>query len=281
MTTIPEQQLIDYKELLATHITPEFAAAVPIMEFMLEEGIKVFTNMYMNWDGIQGVPLFELDWEEGTPLVMKPKCRPIKANILEVAEKEFNRLRGYLLFPSNSPVCSNIVVASKATYPFVRICGDYVQINKFIRHGHYPIPLIRSQLDRIQGFSIFADIDFTNAFHQVRIGPISSARLSVVTPWGQFQSPFMQEGTPPATGKWMEIVNNIFEDYKEWILLIHDNMLILAHTNEELFERIKLIIRSCFKHNMFLKLQKSMLGIHKVKFFGYECEKNKFRIDVL
>ena len=77
----------------------------------------------------------------------------------------------------------------------------------------------------------------------------------------------------------MEIVNNIFEDYKEWILLIHDNMLILAHTNEELFERIKLIVRRCFKHNMFLKLQKSMLGIHKVKFFGYECEKNKFQID--
>ena len=45
----PEQQLIDYKGLLATHITPEFAAAVPIMEFMLEEGIKVLTNMYMNW----------------------------------------------------------------------------------------------------------------------------------------------------------------------------------------------------------------------------------------
>lgn len=41
-------------------------------------------------------------------------------------------------------------------------------------------------------------------------------------------------------------------------------MLILAHTPEELFEKIKLI---------FLKMQKSMLGIHKVKFFGYECDK--------
>ena len=55
--------------------------------------------------------------------------------------------------------------------------------------------------------------------------------------------------------------------------------MILTHTNEELFERIKLIVRRCFKHNMFLKLQKSMLGIHKVKFFAYKCEKNKFRID--
>ena len=279
METATDQQMHDYQALLDTHISAEFAAAVPIMQFMLDEGVKVFTNMHMNWDGIQGIELFELDWKEDTPAVMKPACRPIKKNIYEVAEKEFNRLRGYLLFPSNSPVCSNIVVASKATAPYVRICGDYVKINEFIRKGHYPIPLIRSQLDRIQDYSIYADIDFKNAFHQVRIGPISSARLSVVTPWGQFQSPFMQEGTPPATGKFMEIVNNIFEDYKEWILLIHDNMLILAHTSEELFERIKLIVRRCFKHNMFLKMEKSMLGIRKVKFFGYECEKGKFCID--
>ena len=279
MSSTEDQQLLEYRTLLETHVDPVFAAQVPIIQFMLEEGVKVFTNIHMNWDGIQGISLFELDWEEDTPLILKPKCRPISANILQVAEKEFNRLRGYLLKPFNSPVCSNIVVASKATYPFVRICGDYVAISKYIRHGHYPIPLIRSQLDRIQTYSLYADIDFKNAFHQVRIGPISSARLSITTTFLQFQSPFMQEGTPPATGKWMEIVNNIFEEYKDWILLIHDNMLILAHTSEELFEKIKLIIRRCFKHNMFLKMEKSMLGIHKVKFFGYECEKNKFRID--
>ena len=75
----------------------------------------------------------------------------------------------------------------------------------------------------------------------------------------------------------MEIVNNIFEDYKDCILIIHDNMILLAHTSEELFEKIKIIVRRCFKHNMFLKMEKSMLGIHKVKFFGYESEKSKFR----
>ena len=212
MQTATDQQILDYQALLDTHISAEFAAAVPIIKFMMDEGIKVFTNMHMNWDGIQGIELFELDWKEDTPAVLKPASRPIKKNIYEVAEKEFNRLRGYLLFPSDSPVCSNIVVASKATAPYVRICGDYVKINEFIRKGHTPIHLIRSQLDRIQDYSIYADIDFKNAFHQVRIGPISSARLSVVTPWGKFQSPFMQEGTIPATGNFMEIVNNIFDD---------------------------------------------------------------------
>ena len=279
METTAEQQLADYKALLQTHVTVEFKTSVPIIDFMMEEGVKVFTNMHMNWNGIQDIPLFELDWDENTPAVMKPKCRPIRANILAVAKKEFERLETYLLFPSTSPVCSNIVVASKATYPFVRICGDYRAINQYIRKGHYPIPLIRSQLDRIQAFAIYCDVDFKNAFHQVRIGPISSARLSIVTPWGQFQSPFMQEGTPPATAKWMQIVTDIFADFKDWILLIHDNMLILANTCEELFDKFKLIVRRCYKHNMFLKMEKSMLGIRKVKFFGYECQQNTFRID--
>ena len=78
METATDQQMLDYQALLDTHISAEFAAAVPIMEFMMDEGIKVFTNMHINWDGIQGINLFELDWKEDSPAVMKPACRPIK-----------------------------------------------------------------------------------------------------------------------------------------------------------------------------------------------------------
>ena len=34
METSQDQQLQDYKDLLATHVSEEFAAAVPIMEFI-------------------------------------------------------------------------------------------------------------------------------------------------------------------------------------------------------------------------------------------------------
>ena len=73
-----DELLNDYYALLDTHATAEFAAAVPIMEFMRNEGSEVFTNMHMNWDGIEGIDLFELDWKEDTPAVLKPTCRPIK-----------------------------------------------------------------------------------------------------------------------------------------------------------------------------------------------------------
>jgi hypothetical protein len=52
-------KLLEYRTLLETHIDPVFAAQVPIIQFILEEGVKVFTNIHMNWDGIQGIPLLE------------------------------------------------------------------------------------------------------------------------------------------------------------------------------------------------------------------------------
>jgi hypothetical protein len=87
MTATTDEQLNDYYALLDTHVTAEFAAAVPIMEFMRDEGIKVFTNMHMNWEGIQGIDLFELDWKKDTPAVLKPTCRPIKKIFMRLPRK--------------------------------------------------------------------------------------------------------------------------------------------------------------------------------------------------
>jgi len=53
LSATTDDQMADHCILLDTHITAEFAAAVPIRQFMLDEGIKVFTNMQMNWDGIK------------------------------------------------------------------------------------------------------------------------------------------------------------------------------------------------------------------------------------
>ena len=148
----------DYQALLDTQISAEFAAVIPIMHFMMDEGIKVFTILHMSWDGIQGIGLFGLDWKEDSSDVLKPSCRPIK-KYLRSSRKG---LRGYRIFPSKRPICSNRIVASNAT----------------IRRD----TLIRRQLDRIQDYSIYVDNDFKNAFHQARIFLISSARLSIVTP---------------------------------------------------------------------------------------------------
>jgi len=91
--------------------------------------------------------------------------------------------------------------------------------------------------------------------------------LSIVTPWGHYQSPFMQEGIPIASFRFHQTMITIFEDFLDWMIVIIDNLLILAHDHHDLYEKIVLVVRRCIKHNIFLKFEKSFLGIKSVKFF--------------
>ena len=115
-----------------------FAKATYILQFMHDEGIIVFTNLRQNSDGIKGIDPVHVEFTDSLPARLKPATRKIPPSILEVAKKEFDRLLTYFLVPSTSPVASNITVASKATPPYVRICGDFRIINKYIitNHGH-------------------------------------------------------------------------------------------------------------------------------------------------
>ena len=111
------------------------------------------------------------------PARLKPATRKIPPAILEVAKKEFDRLRSYFLIPSASPVASNITVASKATPPYVRICGYFCTVNKYVITNHGPLPDVRLNIDRISNYSIFADIDLKNGFHK---SPRHGAYISYV-----------------------------------------------------------------------------------------------------
>ena len=204
--------------------------------------------------------------------------RKIPPSILEVAKKEFDRLLTFFLVPSMSPIASNITVASKATPPYVRICGDFRIINKYIITNHGPLPDVRLNIDRISNYSIFSDIDLKNSFHQLRVTEQTSRMLSIVTPWSHYQSPFMQEGIPIASFRFHQAMINSFEDFLDWMIVIIDNLLILAHDYHDLYDKIVLVVRRCIKHNVFLKFENSFLGVKSVKFFGFECTKGSFKI---
>jgi hypothetical protein len=67
---------------------------------------------------------------------------------------------------------------------------------------------VRKKLDRICGFSVFVDLDLSSAFHQLRLGPITSDRLSLVTLWGQVRPVFLAEAVTPASSILQEIVSS-------------------------------------------------------------------------
>ena len=266
----------EYKDLWAEHVHPEFAKAEPVWELLGGKALEVFVPD--NWEGIKGIKPLKINFRPDLPDRMKPKTRFINPRLYEAAEKEFKRLRGYFYEESRSPWASCLVMAPKATYPFIRFCGDYVEINKYIPTGHYYIPNVQYELDKIIMFKYFLDIDLTNAFHQIVLDPETAEKLSVQTPWGQFQPKFMPEGIGPGSGVLQETVRKIFEDFEDWCILMFDNALILAIDYQDAFQKLEKFIDRCIKHNVKLKFSKTWLGFEHVKFFGYDCEHTCYQL---
>lgn len=259
----------EYFSLIDEHVSQEFRAATRVEELLKsDKGIAAFVPS--NWEGIRMEPL-ELKWKEGLPERMSPKPRPVNPRLLDNVKKEITRLRGYIYAPSDSPIASCLVVAPKATAPWIRLCGDYVAINQYIETGHYPIPHVQRSLDKICKHRIFLDIDLVNAFHQVPLAPLTSARLSIQTPWGQFAPRFMPEGIAPATFVLQETISNIFSGFADWTIAIFDNLLVLADDFDDAYRKLELIIDKCIEFNLYLKFSKSWLGFARVHFFGYDC----------
>lgn len=270
-----EEALNEYIGMFESHITPEFREATNVEELLKTKGVKVFVPT--SWDGIRVEPV-ELVFDESMPNRMKPRARPVNPRLFEAAEKEFKRLCTYFYEPSRSPWASCLVIAPKATKPFIRFCGDYVVINKYIKIHHYKIPMIRHELERIAKHKVFLDIDMTNSFHQIKVTAATSERLSVQTPWGQFQPKFVPEGIGPASFLLQEIVMNIFGDL-EWAIVIFDNMLILADDYQDAYTKLEIFLDRCIEYNIVLKFAKSWLGLKEVNFFGYQCSDTGYQLN--
>lgn len=274
-TTIADRKQ-QYHEDLKTVVVPELQDDLAFMAWLREDAIRVFISN--NWTGIKGVDPIYIQTTPDLPANMPCSVRPIAPKLFAAAKAECERLMSYLWAKSTSSRVSPLVVAPKATHPFIRICGDYVKVNVHILSEHYPIPHILNAIVAVAGSQYYAEFDMANSFHQIRLHPDSSALLSVKTPWGVFQPLFLPEGVKMASSKLQEYVSAIFHDFT-WAIIIFDNFLIHANTLPELQTRIRLFIDRCAAHNLFLKITKSKFGVQSLKFFGYSLSGRGYGID--
>ena len=155
----------EYFDMFEKHIAPEWREHGELMALLRgEKARKVFTPEF--WHGISGVEL-DFDFDENMPKAHKPMARPLNPKFKAATEQEFKRMRQYMYVDSDSPIACPLVVAPKATYPFIRICGDYIWINKWVRTGQYYIPMVMKELEKAAGYKYYLDLDLTNRSHQL------------------------------------------------------------------------------------------------------------------
>ena len=137
------ESVSEYYSQFTTHIAPEFLHAIPELLDYMKSDLAVSVFVPKQWTGITDITPLELEFASTLPRILRPKARPVNSALIVNAKKEFDRLCQHFYEPSTSSVASCLVVAPKATAPFIRLCGDYVQINKHITIPHHPIPHVQ------------------------------------------------------------------------------------------------------------------------------------------
>ena len=273
-----EEALKVYEDSLDKHIGEMLSSSARLRD-ILESDMAKSVFVPQKWTGIKGFPELDLKFKPTFPDSHRIRSRPINPNLYENARKEFDRLKKYMYKDSTSPWASPLVIAPKATAPFIRFCGDYRWLNQLVILPQAYIPHVQHEIEKAMGFKIFLDIDMTNSFHQLVLSEETGRKLAVQTPWGLVQPRFLPEGVSPASGYLQSYVMEMFRDFEEWAITIFDNILLLAHDEQDACDKLEKFLERCASRNVILKMQKTWLGYSSVKFFGYKVSQGKYEMD--
>ena len=275
LTMSVEDARQEFLDQFSTQVNKEMAKQCPKVFDILREYMHVFVPT--QWNGINGFDDIELEFSPDMPKSIKPPARYYNPRLMELAKSEFDRLCSYHYVPSTSPWCSPLVIASKATAPYMRFAVD-CKANKYIRTMHTPIPNPQEAIVKMTGYKFFLDIDLKNAFHQFRLAEHTSNVLSVQTPWGQVRPIFMPEGITPASAILQKAVASIFTDFDDCGVIIFDNILIGCHSYEDAYDKLKRLLQRCSDRNVILKFIKTFIGNNWAIFFGYLISQGSWKI---
>ncbi|XP_074115209.1 uncharacterized protein LOC141537903 [Cotesia typhae] len=176
--------------------------------------------------------------------------KPYRLSVEErqIVRKRINELlEANVIHPSNSPFASPILLVKKKDGSD-RLCVDYRELNKNTIADKFPLPLILDQIPRLRKAKFYISLDIASGFHQIPIHPESIERTAFVTPDGQFEFLTMPFGLKNAPSVFQRaILKALGELAYTYVVVYLDDVLVIADTIEETFERLRMCERMSLK----------------------------------
>ncbi|KAL0170658.1 hypothetical protein M9458_035254, partial [Cirrhinus mrigala] len=140
-------------------------------------------------------------------------------------------LAAKIIRPSSSPAGAGFFFVEKKDGS-LRPCIDYRGLNSITVKNTYPLPLMSSAFERLQGASFFTKLD--NAYHLVRIREGDEWKTAFNTPRGHFEYLVMPFGLSNAPAVFQALVNDVLRDMIDQFIYVYlDDILIFSRSLQE------------------------------------------------
>ena len=167
--------------------------------------------------------------------------------------------------PWASPVT---LVPKKDSTP--RFCIDYRKLNAVTVPDRYPLPLVQSILDDIDGSTVFTTLDLNSAYWQVPMDEESIPKTAFRCHRGLFEFLRLPLGLRNGPATFQRIMDSVLGDLIGTVCLVYlDDIVIYSTTVTEHAQHLQLVFDRLRAAGLRLKASKCQFGLSQIKLLGF------------
>ncbi|KAL4007989.1 hypothetical protein ACER0C_001841 [Sarotherodon galilaeus] len=184
-----------------------------------------------------------------------------------------------IIRPSTSPLGAGFFFVEKKDKT-LRLCIDFRGLNNITVKNKYPLPLLASAFELLQGAVIFSKLDLRNAYHLVRIREGDEWKTAFNTHLGHFEYLVMPFGPTNAPAVFQAMVNDVLRDFINHFAFVYlDDILIFSKSRAEHIKHVRLVLQRLLANRLFVKGEKCEFHVQSVSFLGFLVEQGRLRAD--
>ncbi len=216
-----------------------------------------------------------------------PGMSPPKGRLYSLSVPEREAMEKYIsdsltagfIRPSSSPAGAGFFFVAKKDGS-LRPCIDYRGLNNITVKNTYPLPLMSSAFERLQGASIFTKLDLRNAYHLVRIREGDEWKTAFNTPRGHFEYLVMPFGLSNSPAVFQALVNDVLRDMVDQFIYVYlDDILIFSSSLQEHVQHVRRVLQRLLENGLFVKAEKCAFHAQSVRFLGFIVSPEGVRMD--
>jgi hypothetical protein len=201
-----------------------------------------------------------------------PELKELQLQLEELLKKGYIR-------PNVSPWGAPVLFVKKKDGT-LRLCIDFLQLNKVTVKNKYHLPRINDIFDHLKDAKIFSKIDLKSGYHQVRINDEDVSKTAFRTRYDHYEFTVVSFGLTNAPDVFMCLMNRVFRYYLDkFVIVFLDDILVYSKIEEEHEQHLRMVLQVLREHKLYAKLSKCSFYQRQIHYLGHIISKKGIVVD--